>query len=126
MDPFVTTGARPDILEEAPMVRVRDAKPEELAPKPRKPRALSPRQLAIKRREATIEKVLNELGAGPASWIKKVELEDNEKLVTIRAAVARQIKASGSTVNLGVRNGAIYLSRGPIPGGRGGRRKKSA
>ena len=126
MDPFVTTGARPDILEEAPMVRVRDAKPEELAPKPRKPRALSPRQLAIKRREATIEKVLNELGAGPASWIKKVELEDNEKLVTIRAAVARQIKASGSAVNLGVRNGAIYLSRGPIPGGRGGRRKKSA
>jgi hypothetical protein len=108
------------------MVRVRDAKPEELAPKPRKPRALSPRQLAIKRREATIDKVLNELGAGPASWIKKVELEDNEKLVTIRAAVARQIKASGSAVYLGVRNGAIYLSRGPIPGGRGGRRRKSA
>ena len=108
------------------MVRVRDAKPEELAPKPRKPRALSPRQLAIKRREQTIEKVLNELGAGPASWIKKIELEDNEKLVTIRAAIARQIKASGSAVNLGVRNGAIYLSRGPIPGGRGGRRRKSA
>jgi hypothetical protein len=108
------------------MVRVRDAKPEERAPKPRKPRALSPRQLAIKRREATIDNVLNELGAGPASWIKKVELEDNEKLVTIRAAVARQIKASGSAVNLGVRNGAIYLSRGPIPGGRGGRRRKSA
>jgi hypothetical protein len=109
------------------MVRVRDAKPEELAPRPRKPRALSPRQLAIKRREQTIDKVLNELGAGPASWIKKIELEDSEKLVTIRAAVARQIKASSSSVNLGVRNGAIYLSRGPIPGGRGGRRpKKSA
>ena len=108
------------------MVRVRDAKPEELAPKPRKPRALSPRQLAIKRREQTIEKVLNELGAGPSSWIKKVELEDNEKLVTIRAAIARQMKASGSTVNLGVRNGSIYLSRGPIPGGRGGRRRKGA
>jgi len=108
------------------MGRVRDAKPEELAPKPRKARALSPRQLAIRKREQTIEKTLNELGAGPASWIKKVELEDNEKLVTIRAAVARQIKASGSAVNLGVRNGAIYLSRGPIPGGRGGRRRKSA
>ena len=108
------------------MVRVRDAKPEELAPKPRKARALSPRQLAIKRREQTIDKVLNELGAGPASWIKKVELEDNEKLVTIRAAIARQIKASGSAVNLGVRNGAIYLSRGPIPGGRGGGRKRKS
>lgn len=105
------------------MVRVRDARPEELAPKPRKPRALSPRQLAIKRREQTIEKVLNELGAGPASWIKKIELEDNEKLVTIRAAVARQIKASESSVNLGVRNGAIYLSRAPLPGRRGRPRK---
>ena len=108
------------------MVKVRDAKPEELAPKPRKPRALSPRQLAIKRREQLIEKTLNELGAGPASWIKKVELEDNEKLFTIRTAITKQIKASGSAVKLGVRNGAIYLSRGPIPGGRGGRRKTSA
>lgn len=108
------------------MVRVRDAKPEELAPKPRKPRPMSPRQLAIKRREQTIEKVLNELGAGPASAIKKIELEDNEKLATIRLAISKQIKASGSTVNLGVRNGGIYLSRGPIPGGRGGRRRKQA
>lgn len=108
------------------MVRVRDARPEELAPKPRKARALSPRQQAIRKREQLLEKVLNELGAGAASSIKKVELEDNEKLVTIRAAIARQIKASGSTVNLGVRNGAIYLSRGPIPGGRGGRKRKSA
>jgi hypothetical protein len=41
-----------------------------------------------------------------------------------RRRSARQIKASGSSVNLGVRNGAIYLSRGPIPGGRGGRRRK--
>ncbi len=108
------------------MVRVRDAKPEELAPKVRKPRPMSPRQLAIKRREQTIEKVLNELGAGPASAIKKIELEENEKLPTIRLAIAKQIKASGSAVNLGVRNGGIYLSRGPIPGGRGGRRRKSA
>lgn len=106
------------------MVRVRDAKLEELAPKPRKARALSPRQLAIKKREQLIEKTLNELGAGPASVIKKIELEDSEKLVTIRAAIARQIQASGSTVKLGVRNGGIYLSRGPIPGGRGGRRRK--
>lgn len=108
------------------MVRVRDAKPEELEPKPRTPRALTPRQLAIKRREQLIEKTLNELGAGSASAIKKVELEDNEKLFTIRTAIAKQIKASGSTVKLGVRNGAIYLSRGPIPGGRGGGRKRKS
>ena len=108
------------------MVKVRDAKPEELAPKPRRARAMSPRQLAIRKREQLLEKVLNELGAGPASWIKKIELEDNEKLFTIRTAISKQIKASGSTVNLGVRNGAIFLSRGTIPGGRGGRRKKRA
>jgi hypothetical protein len=108
------------------MVRVRDAKPEELAPKPPKARALTPRQQANKRRELLIEKTLNELGAGPASAIKKIELEDNEKLPTIRLVIAKQIKASGSAVNLGVRNGAIYLSRSPIPGGRGGRRKKQA
>jgi hypothetical protein len=108
-------------------VRVKDARPEELAPKPRKERALSPRQIAIRKREQAIEKVLNELGAGPASWIKKIELEEGEKLVTIRAAIAKQIKVSGSAVRLGVRNGAIYLSRSPIPGRRGGgRRKKGA
>ncbi len=105
------------------MVRVRDAKLEELAPKQRKPRALSPRQLAIKRREQLIEKTLNELGAGPASLIKRIELDENEKLATIRLAIGKQIKASGSAVNLGVRNGGIYLSRGPIPGGRGAGRK---
>jgi hypothetical protein len=107
-------------------VRIKDAKPEELAPKPRKPRVLSPRQQAILQRQRAIEKVLNELGAGPASLIKKIELEDGEKLVTIRAAVAKQIKASGSSVKLGVRNGAIFLSRSAIPGRRGGRPRKSA
>jgi hypothetical protein len=107
-------------------VRVKDATAAELAPKPRKVRALSPRQIAIRKRELAIEKVLNELGAGPASAIKKIELEDNEKLFTIRTAITKQIRASGSTVRLGVRNGAIYLSRSPIPGGRGGRRRKEA
>lgn len=106
-------------------MRIRDAKPEELAPKPRKPRALSPRQQAILKRDQAIKKLLNEIGAGPASTIKKIELEDGEKLVTIRAAVARQIKAHDSVVNMGVRNGAIYLSRSAIPGSRGGRPRKN-
>jgi hypothetical protein len=107
-------------------VKVRDAKPEELAPKPRRPKPLSPRQLAIKRREAAIDKVLNELGAGPASWIKKVELEEGEKLVTIRAAIVKRIKESKSSVRLAIRNGGIYLSRGPIPRSGGGRRPKAS
>ena len=107
-------------------MKVRDAKPEELAPKPRRPKAMSPRQQAIKKREAAIDKVLNELGAGPASWIKKVELEDSEKLVTIRAAIVKRIKETRSSVRLGVRNGGIYLSRGPIPRSGGGRRPKES
>jgi hypothetical protein len=107
-------------------VKVRDARPEELAPKPRRERPMSPRQIAIRKREQAIEKVLNELGAGPASLIKKVELEEKEKLVTIRAAIVKQIKASKSSVRLAVRNGGIYLSRGPIPRSGGGRPPKSA
>ena len=107
-------------------MRIKDAKPEELAPKPRKPKVLSPRQLAIQQRERAIEKVLNELGAGPASAIKKIELEEGEKLVTIRAAITKHIRTSGSSVKLGVRNGAIYLSRAAIPGRRGGRPRKNA
>ena len=107
-------------------MKIRDAKPEELAPKPRRERPMSPRQIAIRKREQAVQKVLNELGAGPASAIKKVELEDGEKLVTIRAAIVKQIKTTGSTVKLAVRNGGIYLSRGPIPRTGGGRRPRSA
>lgn len=108
-------------------MRIRDARPEELAPRSRKPRALSPRQLAIQKRDQAIVKLLNEIAVGPQSSIKKIELDEGEKLVTIRAAVSRQLKAHPADVNMGVRAGAIYLSRSPIPGGRGGRpRKKSA
>jgi hypothetical protein len=119
-------GAYEVVVQEAQIVKVRDAKPEELAPKPRKQRPLSPRQQAIKKREAAIDKVLNELGAGPASWIKKVELEDGEKLVTIRAAIVKRIKETKSSVKLAVRNGGIYLSRAHIPRSGGGRKPKSA
>jgi hypothetical protein len=107
-------------------MRFRDAKPEELAPKVRKPRALSPRQIAIQKRDQAIVKLLNEIAVGPQSAIKKIELEDGEKLVTIRAAVSRQLKAHPADINMGVRGGAIFLSRAPIPGARGGRPRKKA
>ena len=107
-------------------MKIRDAKPEDLAPKPRKPRALSPRQLAIQKRDQAIVKLLNEIAVGPMSTIKKIELDEGEKLITIRAAVARQVKAHPADINMGVRSGAIYLSRSKIPGARGGRRPKSA
>lgn len=106
-------------------MKIRDARPEELAPKARKERALSPRQIAIRKREQAIDKVLNELGAGPASLIKRIELEDGEKLVTIRAAVVKRIKETKSSVRLAVRNGGIFLSRGSIPRTGGGRPPKN-
>jgi hypothetical protein len=107
-------------------MRIRDAKPEDLAPKARKPRALSPRQQAIQKRDQALVKLLNEIAVGPMSSIKRIELEDNEKLITIRAAVSRQLKAHPAPINMGVRGGAIYLSRSAIPGSRGGRRKKAS
>jgi len=106
-------------------MRIRDAKPEELAPKVRKVRALTPRQLALQKRDNSILKLLNEIAVGPQSAIKKIELDDDEKLVTIRAAVARQLKNHPATINMGVRGGAIFLSRTAIPGARGGRPRKS-
>ena len=107
-------------------MRIRDAKPEELAPKSRKPRAISPRQLAIQKRDQAIVKLLNEIAVGPQSAIKRIELDESEKLVTIRAAVTRQLKAHPAEISMGVRAGAIYLSRSRIPGSRGGRPRKKA
>jgi hypothetical protein len=113
-------------MQGAHIVKIRDARPEELAPKSPKPRALSPRQLAIQKRDQAIVKLLNEIAVGPQSAIKKIELEAGEKLVTIRAAVARQLKAHPAEINMGVRGGAIFLSRAAIPGARGGRPRKKA
>lgn len=107
-------------------MKIRDANLEELAPKPRKLRVLTPRQLAAQKRDQAIQKTLNEIAVGPLSGIKKIELEGTEKLMTIRLAVARQVAAHPAAINMGVRSGAIYLSRSPIPGGRGGRPRKNA
>lgn len=94
-------------------MKVRDANLAEIAPKGPKPRPMSPRQLAIRKRELVIGRALRELAAGDGSDIKKVELEDGEKLGTIRAAVARQITAEQSDVLLVIRSGSIYLRRRP-------------
>ncbi len=107
-------------------MRIRDAKPEDLAPKQRASRPLSPRQVAIQKRDQAITKLLNEIAVGPMSSIKRIELEEGENLITIRAAVSRQLKAHPAPINMGVRSGAIYLSRTKIPGARGGRPRKNA
>lgn len=97
-------------------MKIRDATPAELAPKEIKPRELSPRQLAIRKRQQVIDKAIQELRAGPTSLIKRVELDDGEKLPTIRAAISKQIKEQKSDVRVAVRNGAIFLAVGPLPG----------
>jgi len=104
-------------------MKFRDATLEELAPK--KVKALSARQLAVQKRDQQIVKLLNEIAVGPASAIKRIELEEKEKIATIRLAVGRQVKAHPAQINMGVRGNAIYLSRSPIPGGRG-RKPKTA
>jgi hypothetical protein len=93
-------------------LKVKDATFAEIAPKAIKPRPLSPRQLAIRKRELILGKALRELVDAPAGLLKKVELEDGEKLPTIRAAITRQIKNERMDVQLAVRSGAIYLGRG--------------
>ena len=50
-------------------MKIRDAKPEELAPKPRKVRALTPRQLATQKRDNAIQKLLVSLARAASSFM---------------------------------------------------------
>lgn len=99
------------------VLKVRDAKLEELAPK-RKIRAVTPRQMAIQARDREIDILLNEVSVGSESTIKAVELPDGAKVQTFRAIFKKRIKGSGLPVNMGIRNRTVYLSRGRLPGGR--------
>ena len=102
-------------------MRIRAAKLEELAPKPRE-RALSPRQLAALQREEEIRKALGRLKSDED--LIALELDPSEKIPTMRAAVKKAIAAHRSGTNMAIRGRTIYLSTGRLPGGRG-RRPKS-
>jgi hypothetical protein len=93
----------------------------ELVPKP-KERALTPRQLAALQRDEEIRTALNEAAALPASQAVVLELKQNQKLPTMRAAFARLLKAEPRDLNWGVRGQNIVISKGKIPG-RGGARR---
>jgi len=90
----------------------------DLATKPRT-RKLSPRQLAIKERDEEIRRAINEAAAAPSSQAIPVQLKQDQKIATMRAAVNRVLKESDVRVNMGVRGNTIYLSKSAIPGGRG-------
>jgi hypothetical protein len=104
-------------------MRIRSAKLEELQPKPRE-RALSPRQLAALQREEEIRKALGRLKGDDD--IIAVELDKDEKVPTMRAAVKKAIAAHKPGANMAIRGRTIYLSTGKLPGGRGGRKPKAA
>jgi hypothetical protein len=104
-------------------MRIRSAKLEELQPKPRE-RALSPRQLAALQREEEIRKALGRLKGDDD--IIAVELDKDEKVPTMRAAVKKAIAAHKPAANMAIRGRTIYLSTGKLPGGRGGRKPKAA
>jgi hypothetical protein len=104
-------------------MRIRAAKLEELMPKPRE-RALSPRQLAALQREDEIRKALGRLKSDDD--VLAIELDPSEKIPTMRAAVKKAIAAHKPGTNMAIRGRTIYLSTGKLPGGRGGRRARSA
>jgi hypothetical protein len=104
-------------------MRIRAAKLEELMPEPRE-RALSPRQLAALQREDEIRKALGRLKSDDD--VLAIELDPSEKIPTMRAAVKKAIAAHKPGTNMAIRGRTIYLSTGKLPGGRGGRRPRSA
>jgi hypothetical protein len=97
-------------------MRIRNAKIEELKPKT-KERALSPRQLAALQREEEIRRALGRLKSNDD--IIAIELDPAEKIPTMRAAVKKAIAAHRPGTSMAIRGGTIYISSGPLPGGRG-------
>ena len=104
-------------------MRIRTAKREELTPKARD-RALSPRQLAAIQREDEMRKAFSRLKSDED--IVAIELDPADKIPTMRQAVKRAIANHKPSTNMAIRGQTIYLSTGKLPGGRGGRRPRSA
>ena len=97
-------------------MRIRNAKIEELKPKA-KERALSPRQLAALQREDEIKRALGRLKGDDD--IIAIELDPSEKIPTMRAAVKKAIAGHRPGTSMAIRGRTIYVSTGPLPGGRG-------
>ncbi|HEY7523613.1 MAG TPA: hypothetical protein VH720_08140 [Candidatus Limnocylindrales bacterium] len=103
-------------------MRIRTATLDELQPKARD-RALSPRQRAAIARENEIKRALGRLKSD--SDVVALVLDSSEKVPTMRAATKKAIAAHGPGTNMAIRGTTIYLSKGRLPGGRGGRRRKA-
>ncbi len=103
-------------------LNVRDASLDELKPQ-RQQKEMTPRQRAIFERDEAIRRLLEGVASGPQDAIKAVELGPDQKLPTMRSAFNRVIKDTSSNVHMAIRGTTIYLSKEPLPGGRGRRPK---
>jgi hypothetical protein len=91
-----------------------------------KDRPLTPRQRAAIERDDEIKAALNEAASLPPSEAVVIALGDGQKMPTLRAAIDRILRAEPRKLNWGVRGNRIVISKGTIPGGRGGRRRAAA
>ncbi len=96
----------------------------ELRPPDRPKKELSPRQRAQVERDQEITNAINEAVAAPSSEAVVIEVRPDQKLATLRAAVARILTAEPRQLQWGVRGKMIVFSKGAIPG-RGGRHSRS-
>lgn len=78
----------------------------------------SPRQQAALERDDDLRAAINEAAALPASEAVAIELKEDQKLPTVRAALTRILRAEPRELSFGVRGRTIYISRGQIPSGR--------
>ena len=95
----------------------------DLNPEPRV-RKLTPRQKAQAERDEEIRMVINEAAGILPSEAIVIELKSDQKLQTIRAAVARLLAQEPRDINFGVRGNLLVFSPSAIPGGRGRARAK--
>jgi hypothetical protein len=94
-----------------------------VSPKP-KERQPSPRQLAAMKRESEYEKAIAKLTAGKVAVFEPTD----EKVATLRTSLARVIARNERAAELhyAIKGGVAYVGLEPIPGARGGGRKKKA
>jgi hypothetical protein len=113
------------LLARYKQLNVKKIKLDDLEPQP-KDRRLSPRQRAAMERDDEIKAALNEAASLPPSEAVVISLGDGQKMPTLRAAIDRILRAEPRKLNWGVRGNRIVISKGTIPGRRGGRRRAAA
>jgi hypothetical protein len=105
------------------MARIKFVSVTELVPPKPKDRPPSPRQLAARQREAEYEKAIAKLTEGKVAVIEPTD----EKLATLRATLVRVIARSerAHELHYAIKGGVAYVGLEPIPGARGGRKKRA-